>query len=118
MTFSCHFRDEWHWRSHLQSAIMQSWIRNGLSESSDARNPRPNLQSQHSSARRDYCSLKDVNNNYANIRALRDVDFRVRARKVVALLGPKGAGKAAPSNCGSFSCNLFPGKCEFQTAKL
>ncbi len=34
-----------------------------------------------------------MNKNYGNIRALRGVDFRVRAGEVVALLGPNGAGK-------------------------
>ena len=38
-------------------------------------------------------SLEGVNKNYGNVRALRDVDFRVRAGEVVALLGPNGAGK-------------------------
>ncbi|MFZ0733790.1 MAG: ABC transporter ATP-binding protein [Candidatus Sulfotelmatobacter sp.] len=38
-------------------------------------------------------SLEAVNKNYENIRALRGVDFRVRAGEVVALLGPNGAGK-------------------------
>jgi ABC-2 type transport system ATP-binding protein len=38
-------------------------------------------------------SLEGVNKNYGNIRALRGVDFRVRAGEVVALLGPNGAGK-------------------------
>lgn len=38
-------------------------------------------------------SLEGVNMNYGNIRALRGVDFRVRAGEVVALLGPNGAGK-------------------------
>ena len=38
-------------------------------------------------------SLQGVNKNYGNIRALRDVDFGVRAGEVVALLGPNGAGK-------------------------
>lgn len=38
-------------------------------------------------------SLEGVNKNYGNIRALRDVNFRVRAGEVVALLGPNGAGK-------------------------
>ena len=38
-------------------------------------------------------SLEAVNKNYGNIRALRGVDFRVRAGEVVALLGPNGAGK-------------------------
>jgi ABC-type Mn2+/Zn2+ transport system ATPase subunit len=38
-------------------------------------------------------SLQGVNKNYGHIRALRDVDFRVRAGEVVALLGPNGAGK-------------------------
>ncbi len=38
-------------------------------------------------------SLEGVNKNYGTIRALRAVDFRVRAGEVVALLGPNGAGK-------------------------
>jgi len=38
-------------------------------------------------------SLEGVNKNYGNIRALRSVDFRVRAGEIVALLGPNGAGK-------------------------
>src|ERR1700756_4734533 len=38
-------------------------------------------------------SLENVNKNYREVRALRGVDFRVRAGEVVALLGPNGAGK-------------------------
>ena len=38
-------------------------------------------------------SLEGVNKNYGSIRALRGVNFRVRAGEVVALLGPNGAGK-------------------------
>ncbi len=38
-------------------------------------------------------SLEGVNKNYGDIRALRAVDFRVRAGEIVALLGPNGAGK-------------------------
>src|ERR1700674_5895911 len=38
-------------------------------------------------------SLEGVNKNYGNVRALRGVDFRVRAGELVALLGPNGAGK-------------------------
>jgi ABC-2 type transport system ATP-binding protein len=38
-------------------------------------------------------SLEGVNKNYGRVRALRGVDFRVRASEVVALLGPNGAGK-------------------------
>jgi len=38
-------------------------------------------------------SLEGVNKNYGHVRALRGVDFRVRAGEVVALLGPNGAGK-------------------------
>jgi ABC-2 type transport system ATP-binding protein len=38
-------------------------------------------------------SLEGVNKNYGPVRALRGVDFRVRAGEVVSLLGPNGAGK-------------------------
>src|SRR5579863_3896261 len=38
-------------------------------------------------------SLEGVNKNYGAIKALRAVDFRVRAGEIVALLGPNGAGK-------------------------
>jgi len=38
-------------------------------------------------------SLEGVNKNYENIRALRGVNFSVRAGEIVALLGPNGAGK-------------------------
>src|SRR3984957_9938619 len=38
-------------------------------------------------------SLENVNKNYGSIRALKNVDFRVRAGEVLALLGPNGAGK-------------------------
>ncbi len=38
-------------------------------------------------------SLEGVNKNYGSIRALRGVNFQVRAGEVVALLGPNGAGK-------------------------
>src|ERR1700720_4653130 len=38
-------------------------------------------------------SLEAVNKNYGEIRALRNVNFTVRAGQVVALLGPNGAGK-------------------------
>lgn len=38
-------------------------------------------------------SLECVNKNYGKVRALRGVDFQVRAGEVVALLGPNGAGK-------------------------
>jgi len=38
-------------------------------------------------------SLEGVNKNYGDVRALRGVDFRVRAGELVALLGPNGAGK-------------------------
>lgn len=37
--------------------------------------------------------LEAVDKNYGDIRALRDVNFRVRAGEVLALLGPNGAGK-------------------------
>src|SRR5246127_1128 len=38
-------------------------------------------------------SLDAVNKNYGDIRALKAVNFRVRAGELVALLGPNGAGK-------------------------
>src|SRR6204780_5713421 len=38
-------------------------------------------------------SLAGVNKSYGDIRALRGVNFSVRAGEVVALLGPNGAGK-------------------------
>jgi len=38
-------------------------------------------------------SLEGVDKNYGDVRALRGVDFRVRAGELVALLGPNGAGK-------------------------
>jgi ABC-2 type transport system ATP-binding protein len=38
-------------------------------------------------------SLEAVSKNYGDIRALRNVNFTVRAGQVVALLGPNGAGK-------------------------
>ncbi len=38
-------------------------------------------------------SLDGVSKNYGEVRALRNVNFSVRAGRVVALLGPNGAGK-------------------------
>src|ERR1043166_9668600 len=78
--FSRHFRHEWHWRSQLHSAMMQSRIRNDLSESSNA--PQPSIKP---AIARDaiVASVQDVNNSYANIRALHDADSRVHAREVV-----------------------------------
>jgi ABC-2 type transport system ATP-binding protein len=37
--------------------------------------------------------LESANKNYGPVRALRTVNFRVRAGEIVALLGPNGAGK-------------------------
>ncbi len=38
-------------------------------------------------------NLEGVNKNYGDVKALRAVNFQVRAGEVVALLGPNGAGK-------------------------
>ena len=38
-------------------------------------------------------SLEGVTRNYGEVRALKGVNFGVRAGEVVALLGPNGAGK-------------------------
>ncbi len=48
---------------------------------------------QHASARTVVASLEAVSKNYGEVRALRNVNFTVRAGQVVALLGPNGAGK-------------------------
>jgi ABC-2 type transport system ATP-binding protein len=45
------------------------------------------------STQRIVASLENVNKNYGNVRALRNVKFQVHAGEVVALLGPNGAGK-------------------------
>src|SRR3984957_6364570 len=50
-------------------------------------------QPQPAAPERIVASIEGVNKNYGDIRALRGVDFRVRAGEVVALLGPNGAGK-------------------------
>jgi hypothetical protein len=62
--------------AQLHSAMMQSRIRNDLSESSNA--PQPSIKP---AIARDaiVASVQDVNNSYANIRALHDADSRVRA---------------------------------------
>jgi ABC-2 type transport system ATP-binding protein len=49
--------------------------------------------SQQSNERSLVASLENVSMNYQQIRALRNVNFSVRAGQVVALLGPNGAGK-------------------------
>ena len=44
-------------------------------------------------ASRVVASLEGVSKSYGDVRALKGVNFRVRAGEVVALLGPNGAGK-------------------------
>jgi ABC-2 type transport system ATP-binding protein len=51
------------------------------------------LSRQQASSGTVVASLEDVNKNYGEVRALRNVNFSVRAGQVVALLGPNGAGK-------------------------
>jgi ABC-2 type transport system ATP-binding protein len=51
------------------------------------------IGSAHAATGSIVASLEGVNKNYGEIRALRGVNFRVRAGEVVALLGPNGAGK-------------------------
>jgi ABC-2 type transport system ATP-binding protein len=48
---------------------------------------------QRASSRTVVASLEGVSKNYGDVRALRNVNFTVRAGQVVALLGPNGAGK-------------------------
>ena len=48
---------------------------------------------QPASSRTVVASLEAVSKNYGEVRALRNVNFSVRAGQVVALLGPNGAGK-------------------------
>jgi ABC-2 type transport system ATP-binding protein len=47
----------------------------------------------HASSATVVASLEAVSKNYEDVRALRNVNFSVRAGQVVALLGPNGAGK-------------------------
>jgi ABC-2 type transport system ATP-binding protein len=48
---------------------------------------------QYAGSRAVVASLEAVSKNYGEVRALRNVNFTVRAGQVVALLGPNGAGK-------------------------
>ena len=50
-------------------------------------------QAKAVTAERTVASLEAVNKNYGAVRALRGVNFSVRAGELVALLGPNGAGK-------------------------
>ena len=97
-------RDGWHWcaRSPFRDDAITERVQNIASScqrqtegSQDDRNPQKILTTAAvSQFRFDRCAvLKSVNKNYGDIRALRGVDFRVRAGEVVALLGPNGAGK-------------------------
>jgi ABC-2 type transport system ATP-binding protein len=63
-------------------------------------------------------SLQGANKNYGTIRALRDIDFGVRAGEVVALLGPNGAGKTTAVKLLLGLMQPLPGKCEFSAATL
>src|SRR3954470_23627413 len=49
--------------------------------------------SQRKQSQGTVASLAAVNKSYGEVRALRGVNFQVRAGEVVALLGPNGAGK-------------------------
>jgi ABC-2 type transport system ATP-binding protein len=92
--------DEQHWRAAGHCTIMQSPGNNFGSHPatrSGESNMIATLQEAESPGRAKagtiVASLEGVSKNYGDVRALRNVNFTVRAGQVVALLGPNGAGK-------------------------